>query len=394
MAQQEITAETREDGTAPVVRKNPVVLIVGDSFIDENWLMSRVDIYHSYNVGDRHYISDLPNADGRIISFCGAAGLYRMLQGPQSSDQARLMGEDFDLFAISAWSPRDTGLLKCLLCNKQDALKGLTPYRVSGLAAPQDDHATGRPRCPVTNEDCTYTSSTLNLVKQGDPDAEQRTSSNRLIRLYEGFGSDQPHLRYRFDWRLELKEEDKDYQVLDGDTDKLDPKAVQAIVVLDHGYGVINPRLVRELQEKFPEAKWYVRCKLEFADWMKELAITKQQLRLVFTDEQLLEYRYGVRAWEHGPKVLGRGALEVLGDLLGLQKCIDGVWKNTENPLRADHAALLFHRDTAIAASRPDGDGENNAALINLPKSPGEKQPIQVGRSTAFFASLVYGISC
>jgi hypothetical protein len=122
---------------------------------------------------------------------------------------------------------------------------------------------------------------------------------------------------------------------------------------------------------------------------MERLVERRKHLRLIFTDEQLLEYRYGVREWRHGPIVLGRGALEVLGDLLGLPK-----YHHTKatfpNPLWAENAALLFEDDTAIGASRIDKPRKNNALLTNISRSPGQKKPIVAGRSTVFFASLVY----
>ena len=379
--------------------KKTVVLIVGDSFIDENWLMSRGYIYHSYNVGQEHYLSNLQSVDTRIISFCGAASVWRMLYGPDSSEESRVsaivhsphgvMSEKRDLITLSAWNPSDGDLLYCLLCGKVDACIGLTPYRISGLIKPQIRRSSGKTICPYKQEYCQPKPSMFNLVKRDDDEVANHTSTNRLIRLYEGFGSDQPNLHSRFDWRLELKNDYKNYMIVNEIKRTIQKKEVEAIVIVDHGYGVVNETLVDNLIDNFEKAKWYVRCKLESAKWMERLAERKKTLRLIFTDEQLLEYRYGVRVWRHGHTVLGRGALEVLGDLLGLPtyyhtKSID------RNPLRSENAALLFEDDTAIGASRIRKEGKNDALLINISRSPGEKKPIRVGRSTVFFASLVY----
>ena len=367
-----------------------IILIVGDSFVDENWLMSRVDIYHSYNVGKEHYISKPLNTDSRIISFCGAASLWRMLHGPKDPpDQERLIRSRYELIGLSAWNPGDASLLRCLLCNEADATKGLTPFRLSGLRAPHAAKNSDAPVCPISSRPCGFAPLVFNLVKELDQEAERHTSSNRLIRLYEGFGSDQPCLQYRFDWRLDLEDKYKNYDIIDSIKKKIAGRTVAAIAVVDHGYGVVDARLIGNLCRHFPDARWYVRCKMESAPWMEGLTKSRKALRLIFTDEQLLEYRYGVRVWRHGPAVLGRAALEVLGDLLGMPTFRHGRAIPAQG-LPAENAALLFADDTAIAASRTEAGEGDDAFLINISGAPGEKKPIHVGRSTVFFASLVY----
>jgi hypothetical protein len=368
------------------------VLIVGDSFIDENWLMSRGDNYHSYNVGKQQYVSNLDRTDSRILSFCGVASILRILQGVHKPDEAtaRVL-LPHKLYALSAWNPMDGDLLRCLLCNHFDALKGLTPYRLSGPSLPRMDGV-----CHLSDDKqkCSYQPMIYNIVDDKKKDAILHSSSNRLIRLYEGFGSDQPRLHSRFDWRIKLKGAYKNYNIIDGIKEDIKNSDVEAIIVLDHGYGVVDETLVTRLHDGFPNARWYVRCKLTSPPWLKKLAglldKSKRSLRLRFTDEQWLDHRYGVRSWRHGPIVLGRGALEVLGDLLGLPKYKNQEKRVSDDAWRADYAALLYDDDTVIAGSRCDASKDNDAVLINNSKAPGDKQPIRVGRSTVFFASLVY----
>ncbi|MCX5799947.1 MAG: AAA family ATPase [Candidatus Eisenbacteria bacterium] len=387
-----------------------VVLIVGDSFIDENWLMSRGDIYHSYNVGKEHYISNLPNADCRIISFCGAASVWRTLRGPglqhrtvsAGKSMVPSMVEKCELLLLTAWNPSDSNLLMCLLCDKKDVSIGLTPYRLSGLTTPHWNSKAKR-WCPHlrTQTECCYQRSMFNLVKTNCPKAATNTSSNHLVRLYEGFGSDQPRLQYRFDWKLDLDNQYKNYGIV-GEIKKSIPKTeVDAIVAVDHGYGVIDNELVKRLHRAFPKAKWYIRSKLESATWMDELKKARKKPRLTFTDEQLLEYTYGVRVWRHGPTVLGHAALEVLGDLLGLKKYLHTKTIHSVR-VKPENAALLFEDDTVIAATSTTGTKrvrgrhsnrsreKDDAYLVNIASAPGEKKPICVGRSTVFFSSLVY----
>ena len=60
------------------IEKN-ILLVIGDSFIDENWLMSKLDLYHSSHIGDEHFISMLPKPNSSIISFCGVGAIMKML---------------------------------------------------------------------------------------------------------------------------------------------------------------------------------------------------------------------------------------------------------------------------------------------------------------------------
>jgi hypothetical protein len=386
------------------------VLIVGDSFIDENWLMSRADIYHSYNVGREHYISNLLNANSCILSYCGAASIFRILQGPRVTDNSHSpqankirsrMESLYNLVALSAWNPADDSLLRCLLCNQLESLTGVTPYRISGLSAPSK--CDGKERlCPKTNKPCHYNPNINNLVKANVPGAWDKTSSNRLIRLYEGYGSDQPRLQSRYDWRIELEDKYKNYDIIRHIETHIGIDSVLAIVVLDHGYGVIDAKLVGQLLETFPSAGWYLRCKLEDTDWIKVLSNAQAEnkakkkvkkkagprIRLIFRDEQLLEYKYGVRTWRYDKAILGRGALEVLGNLLGIETYTDTISNPPTNHLRVDNAALLFDDDTAIAATRI-GEKED-AVLVNIASAPGDHQPIRVGRSSVYFASLIF----
>jgi len=374
-----------------------VVLIVGDSFVDENWLMSRGDTYHSYNVGKGHYISNLDKAESQIISFCGVAGILRMLHGPRERGSANLMRDRYRLVAVSAWNPADGDLPRCLLCDTGEAMKRLSPYRISGLSARTNEQQSNN-SCPYTHDACTYESQMVNLAENT---ATQTTSSNRVVRLYEGFGSDQPSLQYRFDWRLDLRDKDKKPNIIEEITTAVENAKIEAVVLEDHGYGVVEQGLVEKLLKAYPDAAWYVRCKLDQPAWMEYLAKEKKVLRLLFTDEQLLEYSYGVRRWRHG-SVLGRGALEVLGYLLGLPTWDTGVEvvrvagkkvrsdkrRPEDEPLQAEHAALLFEDDTAIGASRIRD--EQDATVINIAKDRGRRHAIRVGRSSVFFASLVY----
>ena len=48
------------------------VVILGDWFIDENWLVAPRRTYSSSHTGDYHYLSKHSKIDRRMITLCGA----------------------------------------------------------------------------------------------------------------------------------------------------------------------------------------------------------------------------------------------------------------------------------------------------------------------------------
>ncbi|HPM77327.1 MAG TPA: ATP-binding protein [bacterium] len=375
--------------------KKKKILVIGDTFIDENWLMSKFDLYHSYNVGREHYISNLQGPDSMIISLCGVAGIIRILNGPDPnvendkdpiSKEMRDFQSNYDLIGASVWNPMDDDLLPCILCTKHNEHKKLTPYILSGLRKPEI--VDSKRQCPYDGNTCTSRTEFINLIDKNNEEAKRKISTNRLIRVYEGFGSDQPQLKYRYDWRLDVPQPLKDMSSFKMKLKEV--KNLEAIIVVDHGYEVIDDIIVKYLLKKYPNTRWYVRSKMQSAQWLKTLC-AKKRVQLIFTDEQLIAYRYGVRKWYHSPCVLGRASLEILGDMLGLTKYEHCTEKDVGG-IHAENAAVLFDNDTAIAGSYfyEPKNNKNNAHLTNLHRAPGEKQSIHVGRSSVFFSSLIF----
>jgi len=371
--------------------KKKKILVIGDTFVDENWLMSKFDLYHSYNVGREHYISNLRGPDSQIISLCGVAGIIRILKGSEANDEKskskamKSFHDEYDLFGISVYNPIDNDLMKCVLCPKHRQEKKLTPYVLSGLKNPT--FVNNKRICPYGKGlECKNSTQFINLVE--GKNAEKAISTNRLIRVYEGFGSDQRNLEYRYDWRLDQLQDYIDINLLKKKLKDIRRESVKAIIVVDHGYGVIGPEIVTYLNETFTEANWYVRCKLLSAEWLKKMCVSsKPKIKLIFTDEQLITQQYGVRKWWHSPSVMGRASLEILGDMLGLAKFEHGVSIKSDG-IKAETAAVLFENDTAIAGSLLKN--KKDAQLAILHRAPGERQPIHVGRSSVFFSSLIF----
>jgi len=376
------------------------VLILGDCFIDENWLMAKSERYHSSNVGESHYLSMLKKAKSAILSLCGAASIARMLNAPHLRDS-------FQIYMGGAWNPLDDEILKCVLCNKDEGAKHITPYFLKSFNFPENPGIkNNNKKCLYGQEMCSFKPKVENLIRdltqeefeEGKLDYTELVSTNRLIRVYEGFGTDQPQLRYRYDWELDLPERCKDHSKLDK---FFKEGKIKNIVLVDHGKGLIDKDLVNYLLDKTrnhnPPPKFFIRTKMALPDWLVEFRKQEREIHLLFVDFHLIEYKYGPRQWILEKTILGRSALEILGEFLGLHRYEHQTRIESEYPL-SNNIAVIFREDAFIAASLDKSNSSDkandrtkyDAFLSNLVTPPGKEMPIRVGRSSTFFASLIY----
>jgi len=343
------------------------IVVIGDWFIDENWLMTRQSLYHSSTVGDVHFQARHKKVDKRMISLCGAAALLEVL-----STYLPTQDTSFGFVGLGAWNQDDNEVIQCTICNKHTQEKRLTPYTLLSLRriAPK------RPRvCPYDGEKCTYQHNLKNLAPGGD-DA-RKFSTNRIIRCYEGYGGGTPHLLYRFDWQLPFSEDDLQYGCLR----ELRNCQVVAVIIEDHGKGVINTKCISELVSVVPkEAKWFVRTKIDNPPWMSYLKKDRRTLDLVVSDFKLARHKKGERRWWHDGPELSRAALELLGEMTGDITIQDGI-EVPATGLRARSAAVLLDDNTAFAKEAGD--------TFFIPQPPGPRQLINIGRTTMFYAALI-----
>lgn len=344
------------------------VLVVGDWFIDENWLMAKTDNYHSTDVGDAHYNSLIKGPDSFVLSVCGVANVLKVLSGNDITDS---INSKYDILGIGAWNPRDTALIKSILCAEKETKLFMTPYTLTNNLHTLTNNLQKKNDLP-----CLHRYNLKNIVSNHKTND---VSTNRIYRIYEGFGSDLPKLRYRFDWQLDLDKTFLDYSILD------DISNVEAIVIVDHGKGVVTDTLIQKLLSKHENANWYVRTKMKSPSWLNVFREQKKSLRLIVVDQQLINYMYGVRIWKRSTS-LCRASLELLGNMLGLKTYQHG--KPVEASLmNAENTAILFEDNWAITGSRFK---ETNAKICYFPKSSDEKMTIRVGRTSIFFNSLIY----
>ncbi|MGD2091945.1 MAG: hypothetical protein PVH61_37580 [Candidatus Aminicenantes bacterium] len=368
--------------------KEEIIVVIGDWFIDENWLVAKHRTYSSSYTGDVHYLSKHKEIGKRMINLCGTSEILEVLRSyfETSSDKFKIIG-------FGAWNRNDDTILQCVLCpeHHEEKCKYLTPYTIRSLL---DIGEIKKSRiCPYSKERCTYLPNLVNLAKKikekGGKKEEivKEVSTNRIIRCYEGYGSGEPHLLYRFDWQLQISDSELDYTIIRDHLNeyKENNHNITAIVIEDHGKGVISPTSIREIikaigEDKAKNINWYIRSKIDNPNWMDELRKNKIEARLHVIDYKLAQYRKGPRQWRYGEE-LSRASLEILAELT------QDVWYKHTEPVQPEHgikshrAAVLFDDNTAIAK-------ENNQCY-NLYRPTRPKKLINIGRTTIFFIALI-----
>lgn len=320
-----------------------------------------------------------------MTRLCGAPNILQTLQADEISN-------NYSIIAFGVWNKEDDNIWQCVLCDQETVKPGkyerMTPYTIVGLKEEEgkredeDAVASNKERkCRYNkNSPCAFKSSfkTVNL-------AEKDASTNRIIRVFEGYGTGQPKLLYRFDWAMQILRNDMDIKKMKENC----PNDVEVIVIQDHGYGVINNKTIETLisiyKDRGDEIKWYIHSKIDEPQWLaifKDNAVT---IRLNVLHYELAEYKQGPRRWRC-EKELGRASLELLGDMTGAYWYEDKKKKESKGPA-SQRAALLLDDNTVIA--KETIKEVNDERCLHLYESPGPKQLINIGRTTIFFASLI-----
>lgn len=361
-------------------KKEETIIIIGDWFIDENWLVSRQKQYHSSHPGDIHFQARQKELDKRIISLCGSAELLDVLRLYFN----KLPDNNYLFTGLGCWNPVDKDILKCILCKDNPENKLLTPFTLKNFPdlKTEENNKKGKSKCHFQEkENCQYHSLELiNLVRE--PEEKEKVlpfSTNRVIRCWEGFGGGEPHLLYRFDWILPVSKGDINDEKLQS-IGKDNP--IKAIIVEDHGLGVVNDKSIKKLIDltKDDKPSWFIRTKIINPSWMTILKKYNIQPKLFVVDFHLANYRKGERRWWYGNK-LGRAALELLGQMTGVQTFEQAKWKENKEVPESERAAVLLNNNTVFSK-------EGNFCYgIHTP--PGKKQIINIGRTTVFYAALI-----
>ncbi len=348
----------------------PTVVVVGDWFIDENWIVTKRNISYFDQQKTNHYLSNHPSVDKRMINLCGAPELIEVLRNFLDQNMK------YNYIGFGAWNFMDDATLQCILCPNNLNNKFLTPYTIFNLQIPISNKKSNRNDneriCPYDSErQCTYQPEFINLS------ISKKQSTNRIIRCYEGYGNIEPKLLYRIDWELPTTE--LDYSKFT----RLKNIDIKAVIIEDHGKGVINEESIEALasilKDKINIIPWYIRSKKDKPSWMTTLDQHKGKIRLNVIDHKIALKKMGRRNCRKG-KTIARSALEIVGALAGDTIYKHGEKENSTGP-RCERAAIYFENNTAIA--------KDMDRCFDIYKTKNKSSLINIGKTTMFFNALI-----
>lgn len=371
------------------------VLVIGDWFVDENWIMARRELGHSSHTGDTNYAAIASTADKRLLSVGGAAALMGQLAKRFGS------GGKYRFVGVGAWSRDDDSLIRCLLCNKNKSSMRLNPFSLFTMRNPRQDGNCiygvtegGKKKDPCVGMDL------VNLATKKMKKTKNAVTTDRIVRCFIRRGNGTPELKYRYDFTIRKKPGATDPKILtdwlkeDVSTDDDDlRREICAVVISDYDRGVVTEETIRALiklfEEKDPEKPreklhkkpaFFVRSKKEIPEWVPELIENDFEIALMMSDFQLARRIEGERRWWYGRRP-GRASLELLRALTNPGGNGDDEAPRLGGKRLAPRAAVLLGDNTVIAQS-----GEDCFCIDN------DNRPthaINITRSTTFYASLI-----
>ena len=128
------------------------IVIIGDWFIDENWLVAKHKTYSSSHTGDVHYLSKHKNLEVPMVNLCGASEVLEVLESYFKKGRS----DKYEFIGYGVWNKRDDDILQCILCskrgeenksNEENKYQYLTPFTIKGLL---DIKHKGKRLCPYT----------------------------------------------------------------------------------------------------------------------------------------------------------------------------------------------------------------------------------------------------
>lgn len=241
------------EDSIPTDQKPKKILVVGDWFVDEHWVMGVHRSASSSRTGDAHYRA-LHNMSSTVQSFCGA-GLTASLLYQVEENNKRL----FDIYGIGLWHHNDTDILKEMF--EVQNLKGQTLFKINRQP----------PNLPQGVE-------LFNLSGLLSKKNREKICTTRIIRLYHSVHPDDVKF-YRMDWELPRVEIQKNKIK---EMESTLPPDIDAVVIKDLLKGVVSPPLVAKLVEKYgKKAKWFVSSKAWNPTWLEELRKVDLQLLII-----------------------------------------------------------------------------------------------------------------
>ncbi len=372
------------------MNEKKAILIIGDWFIDENWLVAKHNAYNSSHSGDIHYLSMHNDLNSTMVSLCGVPAILGNMISLLPNDRKE------SLYVFGLWNKEDGKRLKCIICDKDIDNKKqiLTPYVVRGLKEISADN-----KCVYDNENCSFHPQLINMAKSDN------ISTNRIVRIFEKSKTNEPHILCRYDWVLNTEPDNKLIDLIDYDelVKIINNNKIEAVIIEDHNKGFISEKIIefiiKNLKEKesteewkLQDVRWYVRAKNGNPTWLEKLQRelssqkdskgNKLKIRLRVIDYMIASDTLGSRLSLFGNE-LGRSSLEVLGTFSNDKTFEHGkeVREKIKDCPIIDKVAILFEDNTVIAK-----DGQT---CYSIASPPGKGQAINIGRTTRFFSELI-----
>ncbi len=351
------------------------VLVIGDWFFDEYWIIASKESYHSSHAGTAHY-KIYPNT--HHVSFCGAPEVLKLLSNDAALRDAD--GGNLDFYGCGTWHPMDDDAVNCLVCNSFDnGSKYLSHNKLISI-----------PEGPCSIDECTNSNKRNRITKlfnlvHCDPGPDSNTDSqkfttNRIIRCFRGDIEDTAKVDYRVDWAATAGDD------ATKDMESLKEHHYDYVVIEDHGYGVMSPQIIDALFSNgctTRETRWFIRTKVDFPEWLIHLSKRledsgRERIALIALDFHLAEYQKGGRNWWIG-SYLSRAALELLCEYSGA----------AYEDERFKPAHRILASEVAVLLDDNNGFGLSGSDCVMMNSKSRDHQKINIGRTTVFFASLV-----
>ncbi|MCP4713015.1 MAG: AAA family ATPase [Planctomycetes bacterium] len=395
--------------------KTKNILVIGDWFVDENWIVTLEKSETSSHLGKQFFRSRVGDNNAQLLSLCGAGGVARLLHGLSSDHPLKDEAEDSDtnkpaievkvesnsevkvkegyktnVYGMGFWEPKDTQRLAALF-RSNCKIHYQTPHTLQGMdeIKPDDggnDLKNTNPLCHDLQRDCLKHC----LKDQEDKQkcqrlkslSEENTGTWRVQRIFSQTGGRTPELLFRHDWEFAERQTgtssyreqamaNRQQKIKEAIKKWLAPEEKFHIVVVDdHNKGYITPELIQTLFEhdKLQGAHWYIRSRKSEINW---LDIVKSQTKLVFFGPRDLQLERD--SWFIGTE-LSMEAISWLSERAGLKiekeeiytQATEGRIEYVYQDLKDEkytsisqydgsYGVVAFHDDNKIAAFIPQG---------------------------------------
>jgi hypothetical protein len=265
------------------------ILLVGDWFVDDHWVVGEHRSSTSSRTGKRH-LAALQDPHSATESLCGAGRTASVL-----------LGAGFRTFGAGICALSDEKVLLSLL--RHGGEEGRNPHTLRRWSRDPES----KPK-------------EAKFRNLGDADC----GTSRAIRIYEREG-DKTVLTQRLDWETEDHSVGKEgLQKLSEFVDDLGGrKRLDAVVIKDLAKGFVGPKLVETLIDRLGELPWFVSTKDWRPPWFEILREEEVDVRLLVVPEMAARKAVGryidaeggspakLSSWIVGPDEPSKGALDI-----------------------------------------------------------------------------------